>query len=223
MTARKIEPHQLVQGDPGQASRRHSENWPGQKRGSGANWKKAESQDYPSFTGRRRMRARTTCTNCSTRDRQEPRRRQDRDGLAGQEHVQEREGQRRSARPSTLSKRAVLTVRFLTKAGRMFATMLRYKLAQRGGQLVEVDPRYTSQACAECADLSTGAIRQGSSDVRLSGTAGTRTTRTSTLHGISIRPGHWPLSLPSEPSGGSARGSKSGRQSMSQPEKAPRL
>jgi putative transposase len=32
----------------------------------------------------------------------------------------------------------------------MFATMLRYKLAQRGGTLVEVDPRYTSQACAEC-------------------------------------------------------------------------
>lgn len=32
----------------------------------------------------------------------------------------------------------------------LFATMLRYKLAQRGGQLVEVDPRYTSQACAEC-------------------------------------------------------------------------
>ena len=32
----------------------------------------------------------------------------------------------------------------------MFATMLRYKLAQCGGRLVEVDPRYTSQACAEC-------------------------------------------------------------------------
>jgi putative transposase len=35
----------------------------------------------------------------------------------------------------------------------MFATMLRYKLAQRGGQLVEVDPRYTSQACAECGAI----------------------------------------------------------------------
>ena len=32
----------------------------------------------------------------------------------------------------------------------MFATMLRYKLAQRGGQLVEVEAAYTSQACAEC-------------------------------------------------------------------------
>lgn len=32
----------------------------------------------------------------------------------------------------------------------MFATMLRYKLAERGGQLVEVDPAYTSQTCAEC-------------------------------------------------------------------------
>lgn len=35
----------------------------------------------------------------------------------------------------------------------MFATMLRYKLAERGGQLVEVDPRYTSQACAECGTI----------------------------------------------------------------------
>jgi putative transposase len=32
----------------------------------------------------------------------------------------------------------------------MFSTMLRYKLAQRGGQLVEVEAAYTSQACAEC-------------------------------------------------------------------------
>ena len=35
----------------------------------------------------------------------------------------------------------------------MFATMLRYKLAQRGGRLVEVDPRYTSQTCAECGAI----------------------------------------------------------------------
>ena len=32
----------------------------------------------------------------------------------------------------------------------MFATMLKYKLAQRGGELVYVDPAYTSQTCAEC-------------------------------------------------------------------------
>ncbi len=31
--------------------------------------------------------------------------------------------------------------------------MLRYKLAQRGGQLVEVDPRYTSLACAGCGTI----------------------------------------------------------------------
>jgi putative transposase len=35
----------------------------------------------------------------------------------------------------------------------MFGTMLRYKLAACGGQLVEVDPRYTSQACAECGAI----------------------------------------------------------------------
>ena len=32
----------------------------------------------------------------------------------------------------------------------MFATMLNYKLAERGGELVYVDPAYTSQTCAEC-------------------------------------------------------------------------
>src|SRR5215472_8205015 len=32
----------------------------------------------------------------------------------------------------------------------MFATMLSYKLAARGGKLVYVDPAYTSQTCAEC-------------------------------------------------------------------------
>jgi putative transposase len=32
----------------------------------------------------------------------------------------------------------------------MFTDMLRYKLAERGGRLEEVDPAYTSQRCAEC-------------------------------------------------------------------------
>ena len=32
----------------------------------------------------------------------------------------------------------------------MFATMLRYKLAERGGKLVSVDPAYTSQTCSKC-------------------------------------------------------------------------
>jgi putative transposase len=33
----------------------------------------------------------------------------------------------------------------------MFATMLKYKLPVRGGELQYVDPAYTSQTCAECA------------------------------------------------------------------------
>jgi putative transposase len=32
----------------------------------------------------------------------------------------------------------------------MFSTLLRYKLAERGGRLVEVDPAYTSQTCSAC-------------------------------------------------------------------------
>jgi putative transposase len=35
----------------------------------------------------------------------------------------------------------------------MFATMLGYKLAERGGQLVEVAAAYTSQTCAECGSI----------------------------------------------------------------------
>lgn len=35
----------------------------------------------------------------------------------------------------------------------MFATMLRYKLAERGGELQEVDPAYTSQTCSCCGTI----------------------------------------------------------------------
>lgn len=34
-----------------------------------------------------------------------------------------------------------------------FANMLRYKLAERGGSLIEVNPAYTSQKCAECGAI----------------------------------------------------------------------
>lgn len=35
----------------------------------------------------------------------------------------------------------------------MFSTMLRYKLEERGGQIVEVNAAYTSQTCAECGTI----------------------------------------------------------------------
>lgn len=35
----------------------------------------------------------------------------------------------------------------------MFATMLKYKLAERGGELLEVDPAYTSQTCSGCGTI----------------------------------------------------------------------
>jgi len=35
----------------------------------------------------------------------------------------------------------------------MLATMLKYKLAERGGELVEVDPAFSSQTCAECGTI----------------------------------------------------------------------
>lgn len=42
----------------------------------------------------------------------------------------------------------------LDKGWSAFAAMLRHKLAERGGQLVEVPPEYTSQTCAECGTVS---------------------------------------------------------------------
>ena len=37
-----------------------------------------------------------------------------------------------------------------------FRTMLAYKLADRGGRLIEVPAAYTSQTCAECGDVNAG-------------------------------------------------------------------
>jgi putative transposase len=36
----------------------------------------------------------------------------------------------------------------------LFFELLEYKLQERGGQLIKVDPRYTSQACNECGHIS---------------------------------------------------------------------
>jgi len=36
----------------------------------------------------------------------------------------------------------------------LFFELLEYKLEERGGQLIKVDPRYTSQACNECGHIS---------------------------------------------------------------------
>ena len=36
----------------------------------------------------------------------------------------------------------------------LFFTLLDYKLSERGGQLIKVDPRYTSQICNECGYVS---------------------------------------------------------------------
>jgi putative transposase len=42
----------------------------------------------------------------------------------------------------------------LDRGWSMFATLLRYKLVDRGGELIEVPPEYTSQTCAECGTIS---------------------------------------------------------------------
>jgi len=42
----------------------------------------------------------------------------------------------------------------LDKGWGTFATLIRYKLADRGGTLIEVDPAYTSQMCSTCGHVS---------------------------------------------------------------------
>jgi putative transposase len=46
--------------------------------------------------------------------------------------------------------KAGLNRSILDQGWRMFRTLLGYKLAERGGRLVEVSPAYTSQTCAVC-------------------------------------------------------------------------
>jgi putative transposase len=50
--------------------------------------------------------------------------------------------------------KAGLNRSILDKGWSTFATLLAYKLADRGGELVEVPPEYTSQTCAECGTIS---------------------------------------------------------------------
>ena len=50
--------------------------------------------------------------------------------------------------------KAGLNRSILDKGWSTFATLLRYKLGDRGGSLIEVPPEYTSQTCAECGTIS---------------------------------------------------------------------
>jgi putative transposase len=36
----------------------------------------------------------------------------------------------------------------------LFFELLEYKLSERGGQLIKVDPKYTSQTCNKCGHIS---------------------------------------------------------------------
>ncbi|MBC7168762.1 transposase [Phenylobacterium sp.] len=50
--------------------------------------------------------------------------------------------------------KAGLNRSILDKGWGMFATFLRYKLEERGGELIMVEPAYTSQTCAACGVIS---------------------------------------------------------------------
>lgn len=58
-------------------------------------------------------------------------------------------------KPGTnVAAKAGLNRSILDKGWGTFATLLRYKLADRGGTLIEVNPAYTSQTCAACGHIS---------------------------------------------------------------------
>ncbi len=59
-----------------------------------------------------------------------------------------------------MKQKAGLNRAVLDQGWGMFRTMLAYKLADRGGRLVEVPPAYTSQICSACG-LVDAASRQG--------------------------------------------------------------
>jgi putative transposase len=61
---------------------------------------------------------------------------------------------------SRVRQKAGLNRAILDQGWSMFRTMLAYKLADRGGTLVEVPAAYTSQTCSACA-LVDAASRQG--------------------------------------------------------------
>jgi len=51
--------------------------------------------------------------------------------------------------------KAGLNRSILDQGWRAFRIMLRYKLADRGGQLIEVPPAYTTLSCGECGVIDT--------------------------------------------------------------------
>lgn len=54
---------------------------------------------------------------------------------------------------SNVRAKATLNKSILDQGWSMFATMLSYKLAERGAQFAEVDPAYTSQTCSCCGTI----------------------------------------------------------------------
>ena len=79
----------------------------------------------------------------------------------------------------------------------MFARVLNYKLAERGGELVYVDPPAPRRRVPNAVSSTrpAGATKRSS----YAPIAATKTTPMSTARAIFIRPGHWPVSLSSEP------------------------
>lgn len=85
----------------------------------------------------------------------------------------------------------------LDKGWHMFETMLAYKLAERGGTLVKVNPAFTSQTCAECGTISK-ANRESQADFECVSCGHAAHADLNAARNI-LRAGTRPQSAPSEP------------------------
>jgi len=85
----------------------------------------------------------------------------------------------------------------LDKGWHTFETMLAYKLEERGGTLIRVNPAYTSQTCAECGTISK-ANRESQADFECVSCGHTAHADINAARNI-LRAGTRPQSAPSEP------------------------
>lgn len=85
----------------------------------------------------------------------------------------------------------------LDKGWHTFETMLAYKLEERGGTLIRVNPAYTSQTCAECGTISK-ANRESQADFECVSCGHAAHADINAARNI-LRAGMRPQSAPSEP------------------------
>ena len=96
-----------------------------------------------------------------------------------------------------VSQKSGLNRAILDKGWRMFETMLAYKIQERGGALVRVNPAYTSQTCSCCGVVDRNS-RESQAEFRCTACGHTENADCNAAKNI-LRAGARPQSAPSEP------------------------